>query len=114
IADQYWNARGGSYTDGGAFIFTVSEAGEGHTLTCTDKFGREIKIPTHKQAYDFSAAAAPVALATTAAADLKGTVAAPDADALFHYFTQGLPAWDFAEIRSRLAFLTELATKEES
>jgi hypothetical protein len=114
IADQYWNARGGSYTDGGAFIFTVSEAGEGHTLTCTDKFGREIKIPTHKQAYDFSAASAPVALATTAAADLKGMVAAPDADALFHYFTQGLPAWDFAEIRSRLAFLTELATKEES
>ena len=31
IADRYWNARGGSYTDGGAFIFTVSEAGEGHS-----------------------------------------------------------------------------------
>ena len=25
IADQYWNARGGSYTDGGAFMFTVKE-----------------------------------------------------------------------------------------
>ena len=23
VADRYWNARGGSYTDGGAFIFTV-------------------------------------------------------------------------------------------
>ena len=23
VADRYWNARGGSYTDGGAFSFTV-------------------------------------------------------------------------------------------
>ena len=23
VADKYWNARGGSSTDGGAFIFTV-------------------------------------------------------------------------------------------
>ena len=29
IADHYWNARGGSYTDGGAFIFTVKETGPG-------------------------------------------------------------------------------------
>jgi glutamate synthase domain-containing protein 1 len=36
IADRYWNARGGSYTDGGAFMFTVDRSGR---LTCTDKFG---------------------------------------------------------------------------
>ncbi|NQT79449.1 MAG: hypothetical protein HQ555_03525 [Candidatus Aminicenantes bacterium] len=37
-ADVYWNARGGSYTDGGAFIFTV----KGKELIVTDKFGRRI------------------------------------------------------------------------
>lgn len=37
-ADTYWNARGGSYTDGGAFIFTVN----GKDLTVTDKFGKRI------------------------------------------------------------------------
>ena len=37
-ADIYWNARGGSYTDGGAFVFTVNDDG----LTITDKFGRII------------------------------------------------------------------------
>jgi len=44
VADKYWNARGGSHTDGGAFIFTVERpAGHGpNTLTCTDKFGREV------------------------------------------------------------------------
>jgi glutamate synthase domain-containing protein 1/glutamate synthase domain-containing protein 3 len=43
VADKYWNARGGSHTDGGAFIFTVSDSGNARKmLTCTDKFGRVI------------------------------------------------------------------------
>ncbi len=113
IADRYWNARGGSYTDGGAFIFTISEAGGGHTLTCTDKFGREITIPTQKQAYDFSIASAPAALSATGAADLKKALASSRAD-FFRYFTQGILTWTFEEIRSRLAFLAGLAAEEES
>jgi glutamate synthase domain-containing protein 1/glutamate synthase domain-containing protein 3 len=45
IADKYWNARGGSSTDGGAFIFTVNSDKEGHkTLECTDKFGRPVAV----------------------------------------------------------------------
>jgi len=39
-ADFYWNARGGSYTDGGAFIFTV----KGKNLVITDKFGNRISV----------------------------------------------------------------------
>jgi len=42
VADLYWYARGGSYTDGGAFIFTVHEDG---TLVCTNKFGKEVRVP---------------------------------------------------------------------
>src|SRR5262249_2754399 len=42
-ADHYWNARGGSHTDGGAFIFTVTQAADGATrLCCTDKFGNRV------------------------------------------------------------------------
>ncbi len=37
-ADIYWNARGGSYTDGGAFVFTI----KGNDLIITDKFGKRI------------------------------------------------------------------------
>ena len=44
VADKYWNARGGSYTDGGSFIFTVDPNGNGNALTCTDKFGRVIEV----------------------------------------------------------------------
>jgi glutamate synthase domain-containing protein 1/glutamate synthase domain-containing protein 3 len=39
MADIYWYARGGSYTDGGAFVFTIDQEG---TFTCVDKFGNQI------------------------------------------------------------------------
>ncbi|MGH2349507.1 MAG: glutamate synthase [bacterium] len=42
VADRYWNARGGSYTDGGAFMFTVDRSGR---LACTDKFGVPVTAP---------------------------------------------------------------------
>jgi glutamate synthase domain-containing protein 1/glutamate synthase domain-containing protein 3 len=48
VADRYWNARGGSSTDGGAFIFTVAPGNNGNSgqmrLSCTDKFGREVTV----------------------------------------------------------------------
>ncbi|HEU4797764.1 MAG TPA: glutamate synthase, partial [bacterium] len=46
IADRYWNARGGSYTDGGAFMFTVTRDGK---LTCTNKFGIPVRTPPGQQ-----------------------------------------------------------------
>jgi glutamate synthase domain-containing protein 1/glutamate synthase domain-containing protein 3 len=49
-ADLYWNARGGSYTDGGAFIFTVDRSSGTPQLKCTNKFGREVSAPTKKPA----------------------------------------------------------------
>ncbi|MGI5834966.1 MAG: glutamate synthase [Chloroflexota bacterium] len=60
IADSYWNARGGSYSDGGAFVFNVGPVDEGDIqaghrrnlpLQCTDKFGKLVtlrKDQTHR------------------------------------------------------------------
>jgi glutamate synthase domain-containing protein 1/glutamate synthase domain-containing protein 3 len=44
-ADLYWNARGGSHTDGGAFVFTVDRSIKTPQLKCLDKFGREVSVP---------------------------------------------------------------------
>jgi glutamate synthase domain-containing protein 3 len=49
LADTYWNARGGSHTDGGAFRFSVSplqaygESGA-RQLTCSNKFGHPVAL----------------------------------------------------------------------
>jgi glutamate synthase domain-containing protein 1/glutamate synthase domain-containing protein 3 len=48
-ADMYWNARGGSYTDGGAFIFSLypeKNPAEGMRLICTNKFGTPVTSPS--------------------------------------------------------------------
>jgi glutamate synthase domain-containing protein 1/glutamate synthase domain-containing protein 3 len=47
LADQYWVARGGSHTDGGAFRFTVAMhdsqgTQDRATLSCTNKFGQAV------------------------------------------------------------------------
>jgi len=55
IADKYWNARGGSYTDGGAFIFSLKNNGDGSgnkQLICTDKFGKVIETARDKVVCD--------------------------------------------------------------
>jgi glutamate synthase domain-containing protein 1/glutamate synthase domain-containing protein 3 len=45
VADKYWNARGGSSTDGGAFVFTVAPGENGgKQLSCADKFGRAVTL----------------------------------------------------------------------
>jgi glutamate synthase domain-containing protein 1 len=45
LADKYWVARGGSYTDGGAFALTVSRGESGCHLSVQDKFGKLILTP---------------------------------------------------------------------
>ncbi|MBE9575002.1 MAG: glutamate synthase [Proteobacteria bacterium] len=54
VADRYWNARGGSYTDGGAFVFNLDELSSSplaRRLTCTDKFGTPITVPQGQTSY---------------------------------------------------------------
>jgi glutamate synthase domain-containing protein 1/glutamate synthase domain-containing protein 3 len=51
-ADRYWNARGGSHTDGGAFTFRVlRDRNNGSQLICTDKFERCIHIEEDSRPY---------------------------------------------------------------
>ncbi len=42
MADQYWAARGGSCTDGGAFTYTLSRSENRRVLDVRDKFGNRI------------------------------------------------------------------------
>ena len=55
IADKYWNARGGSHTDGGAFVFSIRNSGNGRqnkTLSCVDKFGKAITVGEGQTPWD--------------------------------------------------------------
>ena len=56
VADRYWNARGGSYTDGGAFIFTLSKAGNGLQDDLHGQVRSRDTVPVGQKPYDFSSA----------------------------------------------------------
>jgi len=51
-ADMYWNARGGSWEDGGAFLFNLKRENNHYRLICQDKFGNEIKSPQKNIVFD--------------------------------------------------------------
>jgi glutamate synthase domain-containing protein 1/glutamate synthase domain-containing protein 3 len=55
VADRYWNARGGSHTDGGSFIFDLEKNADGNVrIKCTDKFGKSVPLPKSSEACDFT------------------------------------------------------------
>ena len=106
-ADLYWNARGGSHTDGGAFIFNIHTAEGGKpALLCTDKFGCAIAPDPAKRPFDNhkpqGGASAPTLLHTTPAPTRSGTLSPAD---LFGQVCEQLPMWDYDDV---LAFLDDL------
>lgn len=49
VADKYWNARGGSSSDGGAFLFNVMSDDNGsRKVQCLDKFGHSVQVQQRK------------------------------------------------------------------
>jgi hypothetical protein len=55
VADRYWNARGGSHSDGGTFMFDiVPDAGGKYRLECKDKFGSPLHITDKTESCDFT------------------------------------------------------------
>ena len=73
IADDYWNARGASYTDGGAFVFTLAKNPDGtRSLTCADKFGRERRVESSKLKVESWASSVDQQAASSLLADESG------------------------------------------
>jgi glutamate synthase domain-containing protein 1/glutamate synthase domain-containing protein 3 len=100
-ADRYWNARGGSHTDGGAFLFTVQPKGEGTagssaTLTCTDKFGRRITGDTSRS---------PFVSGSSSSTELSLSFPDVATEELFTWAKARLPSWTYDDV---LAFLSSL------
>ncbi len=113
VADRYWNARGGSYTDGGAFIFTVDPKGNGNALTCTDKFGRLIDVQTERQPYDFRQGFSPCALDAVMRHEIELLVRKGDAKSVFVFLSDKFAAWDYERIRVAIEYLSALGRPDE-
>jgi len=115
LADLYWNARGGSHTDGGAFLLTVSPndngSGNGNgksepapsspacTLRVTDKFGKPVLTTNGQVHCDLSTPAVAPADTDEDEAAIDAAVAQEDALALFAHFRDRIESIDYNRLR---------------
>jgi glutamate synthase domain-containing protein 1/glutamate synthase domain-containing protein 3 len=114
IADSYWNARGGSYTDGGAFIFTVKRSDNGTMeLVCTDKFGRVIDVPAHQVPLDGQAKLPLETVDVDSLRDIIKDLSRENIQELFNDLKKAIPQWDYAHIDRFLNLLLNCAGKED-
>src|SRR5208283_361852 len=113
VADRYWNARGGSSTDGGAFIFTVDPKGNGNALTCTDKFGAVIEVQKEREPYDFRKGVGSCALDKAIQRQIEQLVTKGDARRLFAFLTDEFILWDYEKVRLALDYLLTLAGPDQ-
>jgi glutamate synthase domain-containing protein 1 len=109
IADRYWNARGGSSTDGGAFIFTVDDKAGKKVLTCTDKFGRPVLLGGGSVRCDLppkeEAKVQPVAQSLRAA--VQDALGRGDGPTLFRFGVDHVRGWTGAELRGFCAAIRD-------
>ncbi len=113
VADRYWNARGGSYTDGGSFIFTVKESSPGKMeLSCADKFGRGIDVPEDKKPYDFSKRPSPVKADGKIRDNAEKLLSEGKVEKHFAAVKQTIIKWDFEKVSAYIDLLVSLSRKE--
>jgi len=110
VADQYWNARGGSFTDGGAFLLTVSPengkpadaaaSGNGHhRLSVADKFGNPVVTPPGQVHCDLSVPAAASANIDEDSEAIEEAVRRNDPRSLFDHLRERMAQIDYDRLR---------------
>ena len=127
-ADYYWNARGGSSTDGGAFLMTVSPCGPGrqhqpettpakaspspiqegsgrtpmlprHTLRVTNKFGEPVATLPDQVHCNLSPPLVAPAKTDEDAAAIEQAMREDDSEGLFTYLRDRIATVDYDRLR---------------
>lgn len=111
MADRYWNARGGSSTDGGAFIFTVGEKDGKKVLSCADKFGRPVALSGGSVRCDVPSVdgqeAQPAAQGVREL--VQDALRRADAASLFRHGVEHVPSWTPTEFQGFCAAIRAAA-----
>ncbi len=110
VADKYWNARGGSYTDGGAFIFTIRGDAK-KKLVCTNKFDEVVKTPEYQTHCDFTKPITPLRDSNRQREMIEAELKSPLN--LFEFLRSGVKEWDCNKLRWTVFVLTKYAKEDE-
>ncbi len=110
IADRYWNARGGSHTDGGSFIFNLEKNAAGKMrLTCADKFGVPVQLPAGTEVSSLSEE---IKMAHSDNNNIENSIRQlfdAGSHIVYEYMLNSLPAWSFSEVSLACETIRSLA-----
>jgi|UniRef100_A0A7V6A2I1 glutamate synthase domain-containing protein 1/glutamate synthase domain-containing protein 3 len=113
VADLYWNARGGSHTDGGAFIFSLENKNGKKVLSCHDKFGKPKTVPWFQQPWKGYLPELTSDLMEELAPRVAELLRDNTGQALFQFVTSRLTTWSYAHFLEILTVAEELARKND-
>ncbi len=118
VADLYWNARGGSHTDGGAFVFNLEESEEGgrdeRQLVCMDKFGREIRVPEGQVPYLPDPIYYEMGDEPEDRFQISRFFELQEAEPLFDFVKEGIGRWDYTDLMKCLRQIKAWALKGDA
>jgi glutamate synthase domain-containing protein 1/glutamate synthase domain-containing protein 3 len=113
VADRYWNARGGSHSDGGAFMFDIIPDSKGkYRLECKDKFGSSVFITDKTESCDF--------MNETGTSQIKDQIIKAltnyreEKKDLTEFFKASIPGWSFGDMWATCQIIRELAKDNEN
>jgi len=115
VADTYWNARGGSASDGGAFIFTVKDAGKGDgskTLVCTNKFGEVVSVPSNQTHYRSDLAPEIGREGAAISRMIAENLSVKTLETLKSECCQNIAGWSYAEVNHLCSGLVQAAESD--
>ncbi|MGB9698672.1 MAG: glutamate synthase [Thermodesulfobacteriota bacterium] len=98
VADKYWNARGGSHTDGGAFIFTIQDGENGSAgkkLLCTNKFGKTLRFPEDQISWDHKIRGLSAKEGEVLKIEVFEKLRLGKEETFFNYFNPRVKDWDY-------------------
>jgi glutamate synthase domain-containing protein 1/glutamate synthase domain-containing protein 3 len=112
VADKYWNARGGSYSDGGSFMFDIVPDKTGkYRLECKDKFGTPVHITDSTESCDF--------VKETGSSEIKDQIIKAfnyhieEGKDIVEYFKSNVSGWSFGDIWTTCRMIRDL-TKDNA
>jgi len=114
VADKYWNARGGSYTDGGSFIFNLEGNGSGKHLTCLDKFGKEVSVPPGQVPYLPGRVYYVLEEENRQRFNIGSFFELQRPELLFDYLQKGIRSWDYSDFMDCLKEIRIWAKKGDA
>ncbi len=117
IADKYWNARGGSSSDGGAFSFSLKDSGknDGSKILFTEnKFGEIVKTAENQEHFDASIELSPCSNAEQISAELKKDLESGDMEKLKKFCINNMAEGNFSDVKHVCTTLAALAHENDS